>query len=175
MPPVSIVQLEPAVLHALAAGDLGSANAATALELPDVFVAPDWIGTWRYRSVQVREDPASAGWITGALVDTADGRVVGKAGYHGPPDEAGMVEVGYAVHPDLRRQGYARAALGLLLERAAAEPDVRVVRASISPANAASLSLVGQFGFVPVGDQWDAEDGLELVLEVPAGARSRGL
>ena len=80
-----------------------------------------------------------------------------------------MVEVGYAVLPELRRRGYARAALEALLRRAAAEERVRVVRASISPENVASLALVAQYGFVLVGEQWDEEDGRELVLEVPAG------
>lgn len=169
MPEVVIVPLPPAVLHALAAGDLDAARATTELDLPAVFVAPGWISTWRFRSVQVRQDPASAGWITGAVLDVRTGQVVGKAGYHGPPDPSGMVEVGYAIHPDLRRRGYARAALELLLRRAAAEPAVRLVRASVSPDNTASLRLVASCGFVQVGEQWDDEDGLELVLEVGAG------
>ena len=37
--------------------------------------------------------------------------VVGRAGFHGPPDAGGMVEVGYAVDPDFRRRGNAIAAL----------------------------------------------------------------
>ena len=52
--------------------------------------------------------------------------------------------------------------------RARREPLVRVVRATISPDNAASRSLVLQHGFVEVGEQWDDEDGLEIVFEVPA-------
>ena len=167
---VEILQLSPEALHALAAGDLEAASRSTPLVLPAVFVAPDWIGTWRYRSTQVVEDPASAAWITGAVRDTASGQVVGKAGFHGPPDERGMVEVGYAVVPELRRRGYARAALEVLLARAAVEPGVTVVRASVRPDNTPSLGLVHQYGFVAVGEQWDEEDGLELVYEVPAGA-----
>ena len=58
-----------------------------------------------------------------------------------------MVEVGYAVDPPHRRQGYARAALVSLLNRAVAEPAVSVVRATISPANLASRDLVLQYGF----------------------------
>jgi RimJ/RimL family protein N-acetyltransferase len=102
------------------------------------------------------------------VVAEPDGVVVGHAGYHGPPDEAGMVEVGYTVDPAYRRQGYAKAILAALLERAAAEPDVRTVRASISPSNAASLATIAGFGFLEVGEQWDEEDGLELLFERPA-------
>jgi RimJ/RimL family protein N-acetyltransferase len=80
-----------------------------------------------------------------------------------------MVEIGYAVDPAFRRRGYARAALETLLERAATEPLVRRVRVTISPDNVASLRLASQYGFVKVGEQWDAEDGLEIVYEVGAG------
>jgi RimJ/RimL family protein N-acetyltransferase len=171
-PEVVLLPLPAETLHALAAGDLERANRSAPVVLPPVFVAEGWIGTWRFRSVQVREDPAVAAWITAAVRDSRTGEVVGKAGFHGPPDADGMVEVGYAVVPELRRRGYARAALRTLLERAAREPTVRVVRASASPGNAPSLGLIRQHGFVQVGEQWDEEDGLELVYEVPAGSAS---
>jgi len=79
-----------------------------------------------------------------------------------------MVEVGYAVDPAYRRRGYARAALELLLARAARESDVRTVRATVSPDNHASRALILQYGFAEVGEQWDDEDGLELIYEVDA-------
>lgn len=168
-PRVQIVPLGVSTLHALARADLAAAGRTTVLRLPEVFVAEGWISTWRYRSDQLREDPGVAGWVTGAVVDTDLDEVVGKAGYHGPPNPAGMVEVGYAIVPGRRRRGYARAALRLLMERAAAEPAVRVVRASVRPDNLGSLSLIRRYGFVQVGEQWDEEDGLELVFERPAG------
>jgi RimJ/RimL family protein N-acetyltransferase len=169
---VEILQLPPATLHALAAADLREADRTAPVRLPAVFVADGWVGTWRYRSAQVREDAAAGAWITGAVVDRRSGAVVGAAGFHGPPDGAGMVEVGYQVVPELRRRGYARAVLETLLARAAREPAVRVVRASVRPDNAPSLALISQYGFVRVGEQWDEEDGLETVYEVPAGPAS---
>ncbi len=54
-------------------------------------------------------------------------------------------------------------------QRAAREPDVRTVRASIRPDQASSVALVAQHGFRRVGEQWDEEYGLETVLEVEAG------
>jgi L-amino acid N-acyltransferase YncA len=38
--------------------------------------------------------------------------------------------------------------------------------ASVSPDNAPSLAIVHKLGFVQTGDQWDEEDGLELVFEL---------
>jgi RimJ/RimL family protein N-acetyltransferase len=117
--------------------------------------------------MQVVDDPSSAAWVTGAIWDEEAEISVGRAGFHGPPDDEGMVEVGYAVDPSYRRRGYGRAALAAMLERAAGDPAIRVVRASVSPGNVASLGLLAQFGFVQVGEQWDDDDGLELVFEVP--------
>lgn len=171
---VELVELAPAAIHALAAGDLAAANRVASVPLTPYLVGPESRSTWRMRSEQVVADPVSAGWITRVVHDAARGLVVGRAGFHGPPDADGMVEVGYAIDPERRRQGYARAALQALLGRAAREPSVRTVRATVRPDNLASRALVLQYGFVEVGEQWDDEDGLETIFEVAAGrARQR--
>jgi RimJ/RimL family protein N-acetyltransferase len=167
---IDLVQLSPAVLRALADADLVAANLVSTIPLGPCFIGPEWLGTWRRRAAQVVDDPLSARWITRAIVDVERGVAVGRAGFHGPPDADGMVEVGYAVDPAFRRRGYARAALVALLKWAEEDPSIRTVRASISPDNLASLALVRQYGFVEVGRQWDDEDGLELIFEVEARA-----
>lgn len=120
------------------------------------------------RSAQVASEPADAGWVTGVIWDDQERVAVGRAGFHRRPDASGMVEIGYAVDPAYRRRGYARAALEYLLRRASREPEVRTVRVTISPDNIASYRLCSQYGFVEVGEQWDEEDGLEIIYEVPA-------
>lgn len=165
---VRVVHLTGPVFQALADGDLTAANAASPVPLTDAFVDPDWAGVWRMRAKQVAADPASADWVTGVIWDDRRQLAVGRAGYHGPPDAAGMVEIGYAVDPAYRRRGYARAALESLLRRAAHEPGVRTVRVSISPENVASQRLTAPYGFTKIGEQWDEEDGLEFVYEVDA-------
>lgn len=165
---VRVVHLTWPVFDALADGDLAAANAASPVPLTESFVDPDWIGVWRMRARQVAADPASAEWVTGVIWDERRQLAVGRAGYHGPPDPSGMVEIGYAVDPAYRRRGYARAALEALLRRAADEPGVRTVRVSISPDNLPSYRLATRYGFTRVGEQWDAEDGLEIVYEVDA-------
>jgi RimJ/RimL family protein N-acetyltransferase len=54
-----------------------------------------------------------------------------------------------------------------LIDFAAGEPDVRTVRASVSPDNAGSLATIEPYGFVQVGEQMDEIDGLELIFERP--------
>ncbi|WP_091553708.1 GNAT family N-acetyltransferase [Micromonospora pattaloongensis] len=168
-PEVRIVHLNGPTFEALARGDLAVANTASPVPLSAYFAGPEWRGVWQMRSRQVEENPASAAWVTGVIWDEQRHLAVGRAGYHGPPDAAGMVEVGYAVDPAHRRRGYARAALEALLQRAADEPQVRTVRVTISPDNLASYELASQYGFIEVGQQWDDEDGLEIVYELPAG------
>ncbi|HEY4022270.1 MAG TPA: GNAT family N-acetyltransferase [Pseudonocardiaceae bacterium] len=162
------VTLSASALAALVAKDLAAACAEARIELPEYFVSEDALWLWRLRHDQVVAEPASGEWVARAVVAEPDDIVVGYAGYHGPPDDNGMVEIGYTVLPEHRRQGYARAILRALIERAVAEPEVRVVRVTISPDNIASLATIAGIGFVYVGEQWDDEDGRELIFELPA-------
>ena len=168
---VRIVHLTAPVFRALVNGDLAAANMASPVPLSAYFAGPGCRAVWQRRSTQVQDDPASAAWVTGVIWDERQQVAVGRAGYHGPPDRSGMVEIGYAVDPAYRRRGYARAALEALLQRAAREPRVRTVRVSISPDNVASYRLASQYGFTEVGEQRDDEDGLEIIYELHAQHR----
>ena len=167
-PAVSLHRLDLATIDALARGDLAAARVSSGLMLDPHLVADGSRGVWRVRSTQIAEHPAHAPWITRALV--LGGDVVGKAGFHGPPEPGtGMVEVGYSVAPERRRQGLGRAALRLMRAVAEHAPDARVLRATVSPGNVASRNLVLSEGLVEVGEQWDDEDGLEIVYEARLG------
>ena len=160
---VKLVLLSVEVMQALLDRDLERASERTGIALPLAFLDEDWL--WRYRVDQVRRDPDSAPWLVRAVIGVRDGVVVGHAGFHGPPDERGMVEIGYTILPEHRRRGFARATVRELFRYAGGDPRVQVVRASISPDNAASLAVIRPFGFEQVGEQWDEEDGLELLFE----------
>lgn len=167
---VRFVELNAKALRALADGDLAGGSAEAGVDLDEHFVCDRARWIFGHRADQLAEEPSAAPWITRAVVSEPDGAVVGDAGFHGPPDEAGMVKVGYTVVPGYRRQGYARAILTALLTRAAAEPGVRTVRARIGSDNSASLATIAGFGFTRVGEQGNERDGLTVVFEVPAGA-----
>ena len=162
-PTVTLALIPASVLTAMLEGDLPRASIRFGLELPSFFLTQGWL--WRFRLNQLTSEPASAPWLVRAVIAQPKDIVVGHAGFHGPPDDRGMVEIGYSILPEFRRRGYGRAAARELIHYAAAVPDVRVVRASISPDNVASLALVNTLGFLQVGQQWDEEDGLELIFE----------
>ncbi|NUR85775.1 MAG: GNAT family N-acetyltransferase [Nonomuraea sp.] len=159
-------------MSALLDGDLPAAGKTAGVALTDYFLTDQAQWLWRMRIDQTAADPGHARWYVRQAVTGPEGVVVGHAGFHGPPDEAGMVEIGYAVAPEFRRQGYGRAILIELLRRAAAEPAVKTVRATISPDNTASLATIAGFGFVQIGEDWDEQDGRGLIFEVPSTRRT---
>jgi ribosomal-protein-alanine N-acetyltransferase len=163
-----LVKVDPPLLEAVANRDLESASAISAYKLPPYVVSDMGHGVWKRRRRQIEADPEDAVWVTRLIVKTETGEVVGGAGFHGKPDDVGMIEFGYGIDPAHRRQGHARAALTILLEVASKDPRVKVVRATISPDNIPSRSLIDQYGFVEVGEQIDEEDGLEVILEKAA-------
>jgi RimJ/RimL family protein N-acetyltransferase len=166
-PRVRIFHVSQPTHAAIAAGDLAEANRLSPVPLTPIFVTEDFRSTFAIRARQLLEHPEDEPWVTGIIWDEDLAVAVGKAGFHGSPDEAGMVEVGYEVDPAYRRRGYARAAMQALLDRAIADPSVHTLRASISPDNEPSLNLVASFGLERNGEQWDEEDGLEWIFEIP--------
>ena len=174
-PAVELVPLTAAAFRALADGHLAAADALSPVPLTPYFAGPAWTSVWRRRADQLTASPQDADWVTRVVWDPARRIAVGRAGFHGPPDERGMVEIGYAVDPAHRRQGYARAAFEQLLARAAREPAVRTVRVTISPDDVPSQRLALPYGFTRVGEQLDDEDGPEVVYELDAARLPQSL
>ena len=89
--------------------------------------------------------PDPVWWLFGIV---ADGQVVGDAGFHAPPADAGPVEVeiGYQVVPAWRGRGLATGACRQLLAYAWAH-GADVVRAEAAPENRASRGVLRSCGF----------------------------
>ena len=127
-------------------------------------------GLVRMRSDQLAADPAQEPWLLRMMVvrsiggGSRVGSAIGYANFHAPPDERGMVEIGYQVEAHLRGQGYGSEAASAMWEWAA-QHGARILRASIAPHNAPSIALVRRAGFRPVGEQMDDVDGLEVIWE----------
>jgi RimJ/RimL family protein N-acetyltransferase len=167
LPAVRLHRLDAIALQALVSGDHAAANAAAGLALPEELLADRWL--WTLRLGQMLGEPEVAPWLVRVIVaqdGPGAGSVVGHAGFHGAPDEDGMVEIGYRIVPAMRRNGYAQAAVTELLAYAR-EHGARTARASIRPDNARSLAIADAFGFTHVGEQIDEIDGRELIYERP--------
>ena len=130
-----------------------------------------------FRIADLERDPSWQPWLGRAIVLTLpDGRrrAIGTAGFHGPPDADGRVEVGYRVEPAYRRQGVATEVVHGLFDWAAREHRVTRFRASVAPANAPSLAIVRRLGFRQTGVQIDEIDGPELVFDLDGWAPDGG-
>jgi RimJ/RimL family protein N-acetyltransferase len=77
-----------------------------------------------------------------------------------------MAEIGYELLPEARGQGYAIEAVRGAFDWATREFGIRHFRASVAPGNQRSENLIRKLGFVHTGQQWDEQDGLELVYEL---------
>jgi RimJ/RimL family protein N-acetyltransferase len=155
-------------LDRLTAGD----GAGVAADL-GANLSPLWLDEVRWlaarRAHQLRQRPTDAPWLLRPILLRAhDGSLsaIGYLNFHAGPDERGMVEVGYTLLPDERGHGYAIEAVRAAFDWATRVHGIRRFRASVAPDNQRSLNLIARLGFRQTGDQWDDEDGLELVFEL---------
>jgi RimJ/RimL family protein N-acetyltransferase len=160
----------PELMRALLAEDWGGVEGVLGVRAPEEWHTANW--NWlRLRSAQAEAHPTALSWYPrvlllrdAALAGQTGPRVVGHAGFHGPPDDEGRVELGYTVVTEHRRRGFAEEAVRALMAWAASACGVIRFRASVGPWNVPSLGLVRKLGFVQVGSHWDEEDGEELVF-----------
>ena len=140
----------------------------------DARIPPAWLDGYQWliglRLRQLDEHPEDEPWLLRPIIAT-DGderRVVGGINFHGAPDERATPEVGYGLLPEERGKGYAIEAVRAVFDWARQEHGIRRFRASVAPDNQPSLRLIGKLGFRRIGEQWDPDDGLELVFELNA-------
>lgn len=148
-----------------------------------VSVASDWCAEGDLAALRLADlmaDPDYAPWSVRALVLRDSGDMVGHAGFHTRPAPDYLapyardgVEIGYAVYPPFRRQGYAREALQAMLRWAHVEHGVPRFIASVKPDNIASCALLAATGFFRIASFIDDVDGLEYVMRLDPPALRR--
>jgi len=137
-------------------------------------LSADWLA--RLRTL-TSADPWTLGF---SLVHRDSDTVVGSAGFKGPPEADGVVEISYGVNLDHQGKGYATEAAQALTTYAFSSGKVRQVRAHTRPEPNASTRVLAKCGFRRVGEIIDPEDGLvwrwEKDFEEPAkpGAAADG-
>ena len=104
--------------------------------LRELIQAPDVIG-WHSFYVVARAEPG------------VRARLVASAGYFGPPDDRGSVEIGYTVVAEHRGRGYASEAVQALVTRAFERGATRVL-AHTRPDNLPSIAVLTKCRFQPI-------------------------
>jgi RimJ/RimL family protein N-acetyltransferase len=92
------------------------------------------------------------GWGVFAIQRSDDLVAVGGIGFHGPPSEEGVAEIGYDLVPAARGEGWATDAARLISRWALTRPEVRTVIATTDPDNLASQRVLERVGFTRVAD-----------------------
>jgi len=142
----------------------------------------DWLGVAGPASWPPEHNDADTrAWMLRLLADhpdepgygfwyiVADGRLVGIAGFKGPPDATGVVEIGYSVIESEQRRGHGVAAAAILVARAFRDRRVWTIIAETLPALTASQTVLTRNGFKLAGSRPDDDLGevLRFVLTRP--------
>ena len=103
------------------------------------------------RTIAAASEPLGP-FLAYVIVLESDGMAIGDAGFHGPPNADGELEVGYALVPAARGLGLASEAVGLLIAWAQTQPAVRAITARVDLGNVASERLLRRLGFASQGE-----------------------
>jgi RimJ/RimL family protein N-acetyltransferase len=152
------LELRPAtaeLLHSALAGPMTLAEGLGAVVPaswpPDYLDAP----ALQYSLDRLTETPSSGEWWMYFVLlrpGPAPRTLIGSAGYKGPPDAEGTVEIGYGIVAEHRRRGYATEAAQGLVTRALGQPGTRRIIAETLPELAGSIGVLTRCGFVLRGE-----------------------
>ena len=118
-----------------------------------------------YRLERIKKNPEFLPFALRLGVEREGREIIGSAGFHDMPDENGMIEIGFGVVPKCHNQGYGQEMLNAMWRWVVKNPNVKILRYTVSPENMPSLHIIKKLGFDLVGEQIDEIDGRELIYE----------
>jgi RimJ/RimL family protein N-acetyltransferase len=92
-------------------------------------------------------DDGNGQWGMFQIILRETGEVIGDIGFHGPPDEAGTVEIGYSVVEQYRGRGLAGESAVAVCGLAWSRLEVTRIIAQTEEGNAASAGVLRHAGF----------------------------
>jgi [ribosomal protein S5]-alanine N-acetyltransferase len=96
---------------------------------------------------QLKADPKVLGWGPWLIAHNADATVIGDIGFTGRPDSKGVVEIGYGIVPEYRKQGFAFEAAQAMVRWAFSQRQVKkVIAARVRRANIPSVRILAKLG-----------------------------
>lgn len=117
---------------------------------------------------QLKTSTETDPWRDGfGVVHLADNVVIGLCSYGGPPGDEGTVEISYGISPAYQGRGYATEAAQLLIDRALASGQVKLLCAHTLPERNASARVLEKCGLRFAGERVDPKDGLIWRWELP--------
>jgi RimJ/RimL family protein N-acetyltransferase len=92
-------------------------------------------------------DDGSGQWGMFQIILRETGEVIGDIGFHGPPDEAGTVEIGCSIVEHYRGRGLVGESAVAICGLAWSRPEVTRIIAQTEAGNAASAGVLRHAGF----------------------------
>ncbi len=93
------------------------------------------------------------------FIHSTDRKLVGSGGFKGKPDDAGTVEIGYAVASAYRGKGLATEAASGLIDFAFSNSQTQTVQAHTLAEENESVRVLRKVGMQFVKELYDPEDG----------------
>jgi ribosomal-protein-alanine N-acetyltransferase len=142
--------------------DLGRAEELLGATIPEGWPDAELVEILPGCLERLEADPATLGDGVWVIVARELRTVVGSAGFLGPPDQDGAIELGYGIHPEHRGVGYATEAAAALVRWGLARDGVLRVAARCADTNAASIRVLEKAGMHRIGVSdgmigWSAE------------------
>jgi ribosomal-protein-alanine N-acetyltransferase len=130
--------------------------------LLDVRCAEGWVQfpeSMQFAYDYLLANPAALGWWTYLFIHKHDKLLLGCGGFSGPPNADGVVEIGYAIAPSCRGQGWATEAAQGLVRYAFAQQGILAVDARTLNEFNASTKVLDRIGMLKTGVGHDPEAG----------------
>ena len=121
----------------------------------------------KWMNDHISEFPTEEGWWTYFIIHRDDHKLIGTAGFKGPPDK-GMLEIGYEIANSYQGQGLATEAAKQLIIFGM-EKGINQFRAHTLAERNASTSILKKLGMELHSEKVDLEDGTiwEWRLTIP--------
>jgi RimJ/RimL family protein N-acetyltransferase len=125
------------------ADDPGSRTWARGYPLPGTRVAARNL----VRQAEAARHDGNGQWGMFLIILRETGEVIGDIGFHGPPDEAGTVEIGYGIVEQYRGRGLVGESAVAVCDLTWSRPEVSRIIARTEEGNGASAGVLRHAGF----------------------------
>lgn len=113
--------------------------------IPDAWPGADMLEALPHFIEVIKQDPAGLVW-DGIIIHKADLVAIGGIGFHGPPDGAGMVEIGYNIIPAYEGHGYATEMARRVIDWAFHTSGIQMITAECLDDNIGSIRVLEKVG-----------------------------
>jgi len=133
-----------------AAESLVSCNAVSEYKRADNWPSEDIKGFLPHYIKLLECDPLLLGWGVWLMVHDLQQKIIGDLGFKGRPDTNGVVDIGYSIAPEYRRQEYTFEATKSLVSWAFGQNTVNKIIAECTRDNTPSIRLLKKLGMRPI-------------------------